>query len=71
MREDNMKKIEYIDDCILLQKVALSLGYAPTLYQIEIAWDDISEESCAGWLDPSSYDKVWLKEQLEKHLSRI
>ena len=74
-----MRKIEFIDDCIKLQKVALVLGYAPTLYQIEFIWLDISKDDYAEWLDVNSYliavDKFigsdWLNDKLIERLERL
>ncbi len=62
-----MKIIEFIDDCVILQGIAHKLGFAPTLYQIEKIWSDISEQNQAGWLCIQTY----LDNKLEGELNSL
>lgn len=56
-----MRKIEYIDDVKIIQKVAKAHGFEMSLYEAQDFWEDYSRvHYSAGWLSlPNDEKRLW------------
>ena len=62
LKNRNVYKVEYIEDCKIIKKVLFDYGFELTLNEVEELWYEVSEEASACWLDVSDEEDViyWL-----------